>query len=115
MKRIAYALVVVSVAAHAQVLEISGSNFRPVPLAVPKPLTQDDGAQSKLAESDEAFVYDMTACGLFLVLDRKSYLSDMKEGLTAGSINFSNSSNVGADNLVKTQLSLEGDMLKAEL
>lgn len=101
--------------AQAPVIEISGANFRPLPLALPAPLTQDDGAKAKAQEFDDALKYDLGACGLFQLLDRKSYLSDAKEGITASSINFTNWVNVGADALVKTQLALDGENLRADL
>ena len=101
--------------AQATTIEISGATFRPLPLAVALPLTQDDGAKSKAAEFDDALKFDLSACGLFTVLDRKSYLSDAKEGITASSINFTNWVNVGADALVKSQLSLDGENLRADV
>jgi TolB protein len=101
--------------AQAPVIEISGANFRPMPLAITRPLTQDEGAKKRAAEFDEALFFDMSACGLFQALDRKSYLADGKEGITAASINFSNWSNIGAESLVKAQLSSEGDMLIGDL
>jgi len=108
------AIVLISLA-QAPIIEISGANFRPLPLALPAPNVQDDGARKIAAEFDEALKFDLTACGLFQVLDRKSYLSDAKEGVTASAINFSNWSNVGADALVKAQLSMDGEMVRGDL
>ena len=101
--------------AQAPVIEISGANFRPLPLAYPAPQGQDEGAKARAAEFDAALTWDLQACGLFQVLDRKSFLADAKEGVTAGSINFANWQNVGADALVKAQLSLDGDTLRGDL
>ncbi len=101
--------------AQSPVIEISGANYRPMPLAVAVPLTQNEGAKAKLAEFDDALMFDLKACGLFTLLDRKSFLADGKEGITAGSITFGNWTNVGADALVKTQLSLDGDTLRGDL
>ncbi len=101
--------------AQATVIEISGANFRPLPIAVAAPSIQDDGAKARAAEFDEGLMFDLGACGLFQVLDRKSYLADAKEGVTASSINFTNWANVGAEVLVKTQLSLDGDTLRGDL
>ncbi|MBX7113482.1 MAG: DPP IV N-terminal domain-containing protein [Myxococcaceae bacterium] len=101
--------------AQAPIIEISGATFRPMPLAVARPLTQDEGAKKRAAEFDEAFFFDMSACGLFQTLDRKSYLGDAKEGITSASTNFGNWGNIGAEALVKTQLASEGDVLIAEL
>ncbi len=100
--------------AQAAVIEISGANFRPMPLAAPAPRVEGAPKQ-RATEFDEAWQYDLKACGLFQLLDRKSFLSDAKEGFTASSINFSNWTNVGADALVKVQLSMDGDKLKGDL
>ncbi|MBL8920901.1 MAG: PD40 domain-containing protein [Myxococcaceae bacterium] len=115
--RLAALLVVTAVPALAQqpVIEISGANFRPMPLALPVPLAQDDGAKGATAEFDAALQFDLQACGLFQVLDRKSYLSDSKEGVTASTITFQNWLNVGAESLVKTQLSKDGENLRGDL
>lgn len=104
-------------AAFAQqpVLEISGANFRPVPLAVAMPVTQDANAQALSAEFDSALLFDLTACGLFQVLDRKSYLSPPTEGVAATNINFTNWLNIGAEALVKTQLSGDGETLRGDV
>ena len=101
--------------AQAPVIEISGANYRPMPVAVAIPLTQDEGAKGKLAEFDDALTFDLKGCGLFTLLDRKSFLADAKEGITAGSINFPNWTNVGADALVKTQISSDGEQLRGDL
>lgn len=117
MTRLAFALLVLPSLALAQqpVIEISGANFRPMPLAVAAPMTQDDGAKKAAAEFDSTLLYDFTACGLFQVLDRKGYLADPKEGVTAGSIAFNRWSDIGAESLVKTQLSTDGDTVRADL
>lgn len=115
--RLVSLLAVVSSVAFAQrpVIEISGANFRPMPLAVAAPLTQDDGAKAGAVEFDAALGFDFAACGLFQVLDRKSFLADAKEGVTASSIQFNRWTDVGAESLVKTQLSLDGTTLKGDL
>lgn len=110
-------LVLVAPVAFAQrpVIEISGANFRPMPLAVALPQAQDEGAKSSVAEFDAALSFDFAACGLFQVLDRKSFLADAKEGVTASTIQFSRWTDVGAESLVKTQLSSDGATLHADL
>jgi TolB protein len=97
------------------VIEISGANFRPMPLALPAPFVQDEAAKASMSEFDSALLFDLQACGLFQVLDRKSYLADSKEGVTASSITFQNWLNVGAETLVKTQLSRDGETLRGDL
>jgi TolB protein len=101
--------------AQAPVIEISGANFRPLPLAAPSPVAQDEGTRKLASAFDEAWLYDLKASGLFQVLERASYLADPKEGLTAGSINFARWADVGAESLVKVQLVTEGDTLRGEL
>jgi TolB protein len=117
MKLLAAVALFVSASTLAQgtTIEISGANFRPMPVAVPAPLTQDEGAKKLAAEVDGALLFDLQACGLFQVLDRKSYLGAEKEGITASSITFPNWTNVGAESLVKVQLSLEGETLRGDL
>jgi TolB protein len=105
----------ISAEAQVPVLEISGANFRPMPLAVAAPQSQEPNARSKSAEFDATLVFDLSASGIFQVLDRKSFLADPSEGVTASSINFGRWANVGADGLVKTQLSSEGDQIRADL
>ncbi|MBL9038329.1 MAG: PD40 domain-containing protein [Archangium sp.] len=101
--------------AQQPTLSVSGANFRPTPLAVAVPVAQDDGAKKAAAELDGALAFDLEASGLFQMIDRKSFLSDAKEGVTATSITFPNWVNVGAESLVKTQLSSDGDALRADL
>lgn len=108
-------LIAMPALAQQTVIEISGANFRPMPMALPVPLAQDDGAKAVAAEFDSALFFDLQACGLFQVLDRKSYLADSKEGVTAATITFQNWLNVGAETLIKTQLSKDGDTLRADL
>ncbi|MCA3011387.1 MAG: PD40 domain-containing protein [Myxococcaceae bacterium] len=117
MKASLLAALCLSASAFAQgtTIEISGANFRPMPLAVPAPLTQDDAAKKLAAEVDGALLFDLQASGLFQVLDRKSYLGAEKEGITAASITFANWTNVGAETLVKVQLSTDGDSLRGDL
>jgi TolB protein len=101
--------------AQQTVIEISGANFRPMPLAVAVPVAQDDGARALAAEFDAALSWDFAACGLFQVLDRKSFLAEPKEGVTASAIQFNRWADVGADSLVKTQLSSDGATVRADL
>jgi TolB protein len=104
-----------SALAQVPVLEISGANFRPMPLAVAAPKSQDPRAKALSAEFDDTLTFDLSASGIFQVLDRKSFLADPNEGVTASSISFGRWATVGADGLVKTQLSSEGDQIRADL
>ncbi|WP_434382660.1 DPP IV N-terminal domain-containing protein [Melittangium boletus] len=100
--------------AQAPVIQISGANFRPLPLALSTPLVQGTESKTTPQSVDDALLFDLRASGLFQVLDRASFLADAKEGMTAGSINFSRWANVGAESLVKYSLAREGDELRAE-
>jgi len=101
--------------AQAPVIQISGANFRPLPLAVPAPLSVDEGGKRLVNDFDGPFLFDLRASGIFQVLDRSSFTADPKEGVTAGSINFSRWADVGAESLVKVQLGAEGSTLRGEL
>ncbi len=116
MKALLLSLLLVPFAALAQapVIEISGANFRPLPLALAAPLVQGDTAKKPAQQVDEAFLYDLKASGIFNLLDRKSFLADPKEGVTAGSINFARWADVGAESLVKYQVTLAEGELRVE-
>lgn len=117
MKALLLSLLLLPIAALAQapVIQISGANFRPLPLAVPAPLSVDEGGKRLANDFDGAFLFDLRASGIFQVLDRASFTADPKEGMTAGSINFTRWSDVGAESLVKVQLGAEGNTLRGEL
>jgi len=100
--------------AQAPVIEISGARFRPMELALAAPLVQGDAAKKLAQQVDEALLYDLKASGVFNPLDRASFLADPKEGLTAGSINFARWVDVGAEALVKYQVTLADGELRGE-
>ncbi|MGA9521995.1 MAG: Tol-Pal system beta propeller repeat protein TolB [Myxococcaceae bacterium] len=109
-------VVLLATAAQAQVkLEISGANFRPLPVAIPKTQPVGQVPPADASSFDDALMFDASAAGIFQVLDRKSYLADPSEGVTAGTIKFPRWADVGAEALVKTQLTTEGDQLRGEL
>ncbi|MDF1565426.1 MAG: Tol-Pal system beta propeller repeat protein TolB [Deltaproteobacteria bacterium] len=95
-------------------IDISGATFRPYPLAIPRPLTAspDQGAAADLLV--ERLRYDLDVSGLFQVLDPRSFLARPDEGMTALAIKFNDWANVGAEGLLKIQLSAEGEKLKVE-
>ncbi len=101
--------------AQAPLLEISGANFRPLPIAIPSPQALSDEARPAAAAFDEAFLFDAAAASIFQVLDRKSFLADAKEGFTGASITFSRWADVGAEALVKIQLAVDGTSLRGEM
>ena len=89
-------LLPVAALAQAPVIQISGANFRPLPLAATPPLVQGEEAKASAQQVDDTLMYDLRASGIFQVLDRSSFLADPKEGMAAGSINFSRWADVGA-------------------
>ncbi|MFY2561380.1 LpqB family beta-propeller domain-containing protein [Corallococcus terminator] len=117
MKALLLSLVLVPLAALAQTptIEISGANFRPLPVAVPAPITQSDGAKAQAGAFDTAFNFDLLASGILQVLDRKSFTADPKEGMAAGTITFSRWADVGAEALVKVSLAEDAGTLRGEL
>ena len=82
---------------------------------MPLPQALNDGARTVSPEFDDAFFFDCSAAGIFQVLDRKSYLADAREGFTASTITFSRWADVGAEALVKVQLSVDGRELRGEM
>ncbi|WP_141323751.1 LpqB family beta-propeller domain-containing protein [Myxococcus sp. AB025B] len=117
MKALLLSLLLVPLAAFAQTptIEISGANFRPLPVAVAAPLTQNEGAKGAANAFDTAFTFDLTASGILQVLDRKSFTADPKEGMAAGTITFSRWADVGAEALVKVSLADDAGTLRGEL
>jgi TolB protein len=117
MKALLLSLVLLPLAALAQAptIEISGANFRPLPVAVPAPVTQNEGGKKLAPAFDTAFSFDLAASGILQVLDRKGFTADATEGMTAGSINFSRWADVGAEALVKVSLAQDGGVLRGEL
>lgn len=98
--------------AQEQVLQISGANFRPVPMAVAPPSAS--GAEAAARSFDEALRFDLAVLGIFQMLDPKGFLADPGEGLEASAIRFSRWSDVGAEALVKTVVTQQGETLKVE-
>jgi TolB protein len=89
-------------------VEISGANFRPLPLAYPAAMAQGAGVDVT-RELDDTLQFDFAAAGIFQLLDRAGYLSAANEGVDVASINFANWSNVGAELLIKVQVAETGN------
>jgi TolB protein len=92
-------------------IEISGADFKPLPLAVP----EFKGPREPADVLRDALVEDLSISGLFDLLDPRSFLADRNEGLAASAIDFSKWKAVGADSLVKASLAPSGSNLKVEL
>lgn len=103
-------------AAQRPLIEIEGASFRPFPIAVPdfKPRSGDSGDLGR--ELAAVLREDLAACGLFQVLDPRSFItSPEREGVTVGTIAFPAWLNVGADGLVKALIDKSGSELSAEV
>lgn len=110
LKAASFALVATALclAAPAQArdyIEVSGANFKPLPIAV----TQTLGDAGEAREFDEALRNDLKISGLFDLLDPKSFLADsVAEGTDASTIRFDQWKAIGADSLIKTRISANG-------
>ena len=93
-------------------LDISGANFKPLPIAVPALRGTGDAASIK--EVDEALQNDLTCSGIFDLLDRKGFLGADKEGMTASTINFQHWLDVAAQALLKGAVSAQGSSVSGE-
>lgn len=98
-------------AAGRAYIEISGANFKPLPLAI----STASGPKEPAALLSVTLRDDLAISGLFQLLDPKSFLADEKsEGLAASSIEFSKWSAIGADSLVKTAVTGDDKAIKVE-
>jgi len=115
--RLCVALLMLPWVASAELptLSVSGANFRPMPVALPPPTVTSPQLRSAAQEFDSALLFDLTAAGIFQILERKGFLADAKEGFTASSISFTRWADVGAEALIKVQLTAEGNDLQGEL
>ena len=96
------------------VLSLSGAAFRPMPLAIARPLHADLPKARAAAEAiDAALQQDLGVSGLFELLDRRSFLADPKEGMLLSTIKFARWLDVGAESLIKVRV-LGSDPVSAE-
>ena len=95
-----------SLAAERTVLSLSGANFRPIPLAIARPTSEDKGAASASMTTEISFALenDLALSGIFELLDKRSFLADPGEGRTASEIKFSRWQDVGAEMLLKVHV-----------
>jgi TolB protein len=101
--------------AQTPLIEISGANFRPMPIAVPPTVSDPSVPKARAIEFDNTLTFDLTAAGIFRVLDRNSFIADSSEGFGAAIIRFNRWLDVGAEALVKVKLSADADRLNGEL
>jgi len=101
--------------AQPPVIEISGANFRPMPIAFPLTVSDPAVPKARSVEFDNTLLFDLGAAGIFRVLDRNSFVADPQEGFSTASIRFNRWADVGADALVKVKLSTAGDQLRGEI
>lgn len=89
---------------------VSGAHFKPLPLAV----APFGGSATTAKALREALDEDLAIAGIFELLDPASFLADpKKEGMSAASIDFSKWNAVGADSLLKANIT--GDAQNAKV
>ncbi len=93
-------------AADRPVLSLSGASFRPLPLALAPALAAPEADRAALAELEGTLRQDLEVCGLFELLEPKSFLAPKNEGVKPQEIKFPRWLDVGAEALVK--LSVDG-------
>ncbi len=117
MKRLlplALLLPAAALAQQRQYIDIGSPDFRPLPIAI-APFRTAPEAEAGSAEIAQVLRDDLVLCGLFDVLDPRSFLADRHEGLTAPQIRFASWSDVGAAGLVKAQVTRTARGLRAEM
>ena len=111
--RIALAAVLAAAAARAErpVIDLSGGRVQAYPIALAPP----EGNPEVATEVMEVLAADFDRSGLFKLLDPRSYLADpSREGMTAGTIDFSKWTAVGAQALIKGSATAQGDNVKVD-
>jgi TolB protein len=94
------------------VIEISGATFRPLPFAVAPPIASGDEA-APAEEIYEALVFDLEVSGLFEMISRRAFLADPKEPLGPEGVAWDRWSDVGAEALLKFEITNGGQGLTA--
>jgi TolB protein len=86
-----------------------------VPVGLPN-LVQMGGSDPRDFKSSlrKVLAYDLAVCGLFKVLDLKSYLASPSEGIEPATINFDSWVKTGAQLLIKSGFTLSGSRLQLE-
>ncbi len=85
--------------------DVEGGAFRPFPLAVP--VVRGDAAAAKAAATvTQVLRADLEMSGAFQLLDDKSFLDS--DGTAPGTVRFADWQNVGAQGVVKAQLTTTG-------
>lgn len=93
-------------------LEISGATFRPQPIAVAPPIATGDEAAAA-DEIYEALTFDLQVSGLFDVIPKAAFLADPREPMGPEGIAWPRWADVGAESLVKLQVTKSEKGLKA--
>jgi TolB protein len=117
MRRLALALALAlpapPAAAARPTVVVDAPDFRPLPLAVPDFLADND--QRAAGEATEVLRADLALSGLFELLDPRGFLADASEGLAAPTIKFGRWASVGAEGLVKARVRREVGAVTADL
>src|SRR5262249_53391982 len=101
--------------AQPPVIEISGANFRPMPIAFPLTVSDPAVPKARSVEFDNTLLFDLGAAGIFRVLDRNSFVADPQEGFRTASIRFNRCAEGGAAPVVKVKLPPAGDQPRGEI
>jgi TolB protein len=112
MRRLAFALLALASAAHAQertYVDVGSPNFQPLPIAIAPFQGEVAGVVGEVVRNDLAL------SGLFDVLDPRGFLADAAEGFAAPTIRFARWADVGADALAKARIRRIGAGLEGEL
>ncbi|HEU4385834.1 MAG TPA: protein TolB [Anaeromyxobacteraceae bacterium] len=115
--RVAFLALLLAPAAQAQprqYIDVGSPDFRPLPVAI-APLQTDAEARAAATEIAEVLTSDLTLSGIFDVLDPRSFLADLAEGLVASQIRFARWADVGAEGLVKGKVRRGPGGLSAEM
>jgi TolB protein len=86
------------------VLQVEGARFRPLQIAVPDFVATSVDEKALALQMVKTIREDLDVCGVFKVLDPKSYIPNLKDW-----------SSIGAEALVKTKFKMVGQDLKVEV
>jgi TolB protein len=92
-----------------QYIDVGSPDFRPLPIAVPD-FKAGPGAGPEAREMAEVLRRDLALTGVFDLLDPRSFLAAPDEGISAPFIKFGRWAEVGAEGLVKAQVSRGADL-----
>ncbi len=97
-------------------IDITGANFRRIPVAVPPFLPVNGNVTPLSRQLQQELVRALSYTDLFDIIDEKAYLvNPYEEGVKAKDIHFDKWSAIGADLLIKGSYETEGDRIVVEI